>query len=422
MSRSSHGEPRRYFINNLPDHVASSEVIIDEARIKDQILQIVSNILKKEPPSAKHADGGLYVGIGGIAYMFFHLSQNRAFQHEKEQFVAKGLEYIREAERFYSNKSSRDAGNIVGFLLGASGCHAVSAVLNHCIGHEEVSKNNVEQYSSAMNMCLPINFLPYGGDELLVGRAGVINGDIWLENVLGRKNIPTDLLVKVCKSTFDSGQIYARAHCPHFALMYSYYQTEYLGAAHGLSSIVQMLLSVPEFLSAYPEAVPYLKKSVDDLLSVQTENGNFPPAMDEVGSNSRSSDNELVHWCHGGPGVIYLLAKAYLIWKEERYLIACLKIGDLVWEKGLLKKGPGICHGIAGSGYVFLLLYQLTNDKKHLHRAKQFAEFLNSSDFERARIPDSPYSLYEGWAGTVCFLADLLAPEKAEFPFFKIFS
>lgn len=40
-------------------------------------------------------------------------------------------------------------------------------------------------------------------------------------------------------------------------------------------------------------------------------------------------------------GVVYLMAKSYLYWKEDKYLRSCLKCGDLVWAKGLLKKGPG---------------------------------------------------------------------------------
>ncbi|GFS71217.1 lanC-like protein 3 homolog [Nephila pilipes] len=115
------------------------------------------------------------------------------------------------------------------------------------------------------------------------------------------------------------------------------------------------------------------------------------------------------------------MAKAYLRWKEEKYLRSCLSCGEIVWNKGLLKKGPGICHGIAGNAYVFLLLYRLTDHHKHLHRALQFANFLTSDEFKQARTPDRPYSLYEGLAGTICFLADLLLPEKAHFPFFDVF-
>ena len=38
-----------------------------------------------------------------------------------------------------------------------------------------------------------------------------------------------------------------------------------------------------------------------------------------------------------------------------------------------------------------------------------------------ARTPDRPYSLYEGWAGTVCYLTDLLRPYEAHFPFMDVF-
>jgi len=117
-----------------------------------------------------------------------------------------------------------------------------------------------------------------------------------------------------------------------------------------------------------------------------------------------------------------MFAKAYLVFKDDRYLQACLIAGELTWHQGLLRKGPGICHGVAGSGYVFLLLYRLTGDQRHLHRALQFAEFMQSSEFTKAKTPDSPYSLYEGLAGTVCFLTDLMQPDRAEFPFFDVFS
>ena len=40
-------------------------------------------------------------------------------------------------------------------------------------------------------------------------------------------------------------------------------------------------------------------------------------------------------------GVIYLMMKAYQVYEDQKYLAACLKCGDLVWHKGLLRKGPG---------------------------------------------------------------------------------
>jgi len=45
-----------------------------------------------------------------------------------------------------------------------------------------------------------------------------------------------------------------------------------------------------------------IKKCIDILISLQTTNGNFPCAMDELGSRKRPEKDELVHWCHGAPG------------------------------------------------------------------------------------------------------------------------
>lgn len=54
-------------------------------------------------------------------------------------------------------------------------------------------------------------------------------------------------------------------------------------------------------------------------------------------------------------GVVYLMAKAYLYWKEDEYLRSCLKCGDLVWTKGLLRKGPGKVYSVCYHIHVFLL-------------------------------------------------------------------
>ena len=42
----------------------------------------------------------------------------------------------------------------------------------------------------------------------------------------------------------------------------------------------------------------------DFLLAMQTKSGNFPCAMDEAPPNpTRHENEELVHWCHGAPGI-----------------------------------------------------------------------------------------------------------------------
>ncbi|CAH1991314.1 unnamed protein product [Acanthoscelides obtectus] len=247
--------------------------------------------------------------------------------------------------------------------------------------------------------------------------SGYVLGALWMSKETNTP-LPQQEIYDLCKIIVQSGRNYSKRHQLPCPLMYAYYQVEYLGAAHGLCSILQTLISVPGYLEASPTDAADIKRSIDYLLSLQGDEGNFPAATDEIGYQP-----ELVHWCHGAGGTIYLMAKAYLVFKEDKYLQSCVRMADLIWNKGLLKKGPGLCHGVAGNGYTFLLMFRLTGDVKYLYRALEFYNFMNSSDFKNAaRTPDNPHSLYEGLAGTACYVADLTHPNTAHFPFSDVFT
>ena len=93
-----------------------------------------------------------------------------------------------------------------------------------------------------------------------------------------------------------------------------------------------------------------------------------------------------------------------------------------------MKKGFGVCHGIAGSGYLFLMMHTHTGADEHLYAAYKMAEAIRSEEVKkevvvyidpqrrRVGVPDRPYSLMEGLGGTICFFCDLLHPKMAAFP------
>ncbi|KAF7635445.1 hypothetical protein Mgra_00005122 [Meloidogyne graminicola] len=196
--------------------------------------------------------------------------------------------------------------------------------------------------------------------------------------------------------------------------MYVWHEKEYLGAAHGLSGILQIFLNYWEFLDA--KGKEDVKQTVDWFLTIQLKDGNFPSNAAKIGKEA-----ELVHWCHGATGALHMLISAHLIFGKEKYLEAAKRCAKLIWLKGILIKGPGICHGVAGSGYGFLLLYRHTKEEEWLDKAKAFSFIVMSKIFEqKARTPDHPWSLFEGWSGTLCFLIDLLQPLKAQFPMVPI--
>lgn len=48
------------------------------------------------------------------------------------------------------------------------------------------------------------------------------------------------------------------------------------------------------------------------------------------------------------------------VFQDEKYLNAAVKFADIVWQRGLLTKGYGLCHGVSGNSYTFMSLFQLT--------------------------------------------------------------
>ncbi|GJQ76591.1 putative lanthionine synthetase C-like protein [Trypoxylus dichotomus] len=337
----------RYFPNRASDFQADTP-LETPGNLKPFLLEVLTRITHKFKPVEKNAEDGLYLGTAGVAYMFYHLSRIPALREYHEKYLENAVKYLIPAlqvcKRFTTHKN-----DVPSFLLGNAGVYAIAITIYNSLGNATECDNYIELYKDAGKLCKKMQFLNCGSDELFVGRAGYICGALWIENELKGRIFKIEDLYDLCKVTVESGRKYSQQNQSPSPLMYAYYNVEYLGAGHGLCSILQYIMSVPGYLSNNPTDAKDIKASVDYLLSLQDEEGNFPTAMDELGQ----ATNNLIHWCHGATGVAYLLAKAYLIWKEEKYLEAVKKAGELIWNKGLLKKGPGLCHGIAGNGYIF---------------------------------------------------------------------
>lgn len=424
-SRHLCGMEKRYLNNPFPDYVNSSTtpIKIDEEHVKSLICSYVDSILEYCRPGSIDEDnrGDLYVGNSGIAYMFWKMARS-----EQTRDLYPALEhahaFIRNAKANADRHKKRSAERY-SFLCGNAGIYAVAAAISHDLKQTEELSDDLANFKAGIAPSKEFLLTKYGCDEVLVGRAGYLSGCYWLNDVLTDKKITDDDIISICQMVINSGREYAKRTKAPLPLMYQYHGTEYLGAAHGLCAILHMLLDSPWFctdpISAPSAELRDIKRSIDFFLTLQDEEGNFPVALEDLKSGR---EKRLVHWCHGAPGAVYLLAKAYLIFKEDKYLKALRTSADLVWKKGFLRKGPGICHGVAGNGYVFLLLHRLTNESKYLYRAAKYMELLTDSEFKyRARTPDRPHSLYEGVAGTVCFLIDLLDPLQSHFPFMDVF-
>lgn len=199
---------------------------------------------------------------------------------------------------------------------------------------------------------------------------------------------------------------------------------------------------------------PLIADTITGLCQICINNGGHLPSS-VPGRSSRPSP--LVQVCHGSPGILILLACA----RKNTYLLtnywsptwdqATLLATERIWEQGLLSKGGSLCHGLAGNAWPLLLLYdcfeygtehidtaqrnfkarsqiadvpdfsdKLTADYflsralAFLLHARESRPYSNSSKSSRDfRMPDSPYCLFEGLAGTVCAWAEACATIEA---------
>nr|CAH7719332.1 unnamed protein product [Callosobruchus chinensis] len=272
----------RYFPNPKPDYQQETGTpSIPNEDLKTSLSEILDKITFNILPIEKNGGNGIYLGTAGIAYMYYHLSKIPMLEAERNDFLNKAIEYLKPA-LMVASCSAHKKKDVPSFILGNCGIYAVAAAIFKAIGDEQQCKQYYQLYFEAASICKDFNFLSCGSDELFVGRAGYVLGALWMAKETNTP-LPMQEIYRLCKIIVQSGRNYSKRYQLPCPLMYAYYQVEYLGAAHGLCSILQLLISVPGYLDATPTDATDIKRSIDYLLSFQSDDGNFPAATDEIG-------------------------------------------------------------------------------------------------------------------------------------------
>ena len=91
---SFHSQPKRYFINSMPDYVPGQSHQADDFNYKAKIEEIADLIWQKT--SNRSGSNDPYVGKSGIAYMFWYLAQQQWLFNEEQRinFINKARHYI----------------------------------------------------------------------------------------------------------------------------------------------------------------------------------------------------------------------------------------------------------------------------------------------------------------------------------------
>jgi hypothetical protein len=287
----------------------------------------------------------------------------------------------------------------------------------------------------------------YSEVELLYGTTGYLYSLLFLKkyllsqdnknnnNVVDKNQIKTldDTILDIYNILLNSGLKSMKKYKWDKSLLFPFHVSGnkppkfYLGAAHGLIGSLYMLLSTIKF---YPELLKQeislnnsktttyeiLLKSLKFTQSLQIKStGNFPSDMEGNDSGDK------VHFCHGCIGAIYLFLLAEEFFPNNGFKETALLSNNSLWERGLLYKGNGVCHGMSGVIYGLIKLYKYTKNELYLKEAigicygtfdpeiqKLVGEYVDPQRKCKG-IPDTPYSLMEGEGGCLVMYYDLMS-------------
>ena len=204
-------------------------------------------------------------------------------------------------------------------------------------------------------------------------------------------------------------------------LMWEWHESQYFGGVHGVAGILNILISIPLIYNKYKNI---LDQMLECCQSFRFKSGNFASSI----RGYYKQRDSLIQFCHGPTGFIPMYTNAVKLNDDDdenikdKYMKYAIDGQEVIWKRGLLRKGPGICHGIGGNGYMFLTCYKMMNGKdlKYLYRAFRFGQVLVDKNINYPKKPDRPNSMFEGKAGGVIFVIDtMFAPQTACFPCYE---
>jgi lantibiotic modifying enzyme len=281
----------------------------------DLLQAALRDIVTNHPPKKAYPEEtlhGLWAGPTGISYLFLHISAyNPRLIVEGHAPLEWAREYLKGSRGELVMKTPR-----CGFNCEKTSFEAVRAAVTKDLGH-------VQEFLSNINQVINLDF----PDEMLYGRAGVLYMlrmiRHWVPNSAPLVERAIVMLTEKIMSNMENWRWHGK---------------RYFGAVHGdIGIVTQLVLTTPPL-------APQLRSKLEELLSTQLPDGNWP-------SSDGTDDPPLVQFCYGVPGFLFSLFSLRVFYPDlEGKIEAAIQKGrECVWDKGILRKEPSICHGLLGN-------------------------------------------------------------------------
>lgn len=302
----------RYLVLNSPRLLSSGDT---EAFMRAALDDIVVNY----PPRNRYgheALHGLWSGPTGMGYLLLQVATRRP------DLLIAGKPASHWAQCYLSGSRGHN------LRLGSHGCGISDEKLAYEAVRAAVSKDmrHVREFVSSVSQIIAVDEYP---DENLYGRAGTLYLLRLVRHWVPGSNALVDpAIAEISNTILNKGP------------QWEWHGRRYLGALHGDVGIVTQLVLTS------PSLAPQLESVVEKLLGLQLPDGNWPSS-----EGNRQNGKGLVQFCHGAPGfVVSLLSlRPHFPGLQSRIDEAIERGRECIWQEGLLKKEPNLCHGIFGN-------------------------------------------------------------------------
>ena len=430
----------KYDTNNIDIKIYKNR-ILKEISTKEKLFDL------EYPPNAnksidslgkKKYDTSFYTGTGGNIYLYW---RQYLFYKKSKISLGKFSEALQTNINILNNLKANNFTN--SFFMGDSGIF-----LFCCIYGIETKNNNF--FLESFRRLIGLKNLGNNQElelELLYGLTGYLYSLLFLKKYLIAKkkeaffNKEENLLNEIIKDLFfeiiKKGIKFMNQYKWDKCLLYPFPlnnedSTFYLGAAHGLIGVLYLLLCTikifPNLLNCEDKNITYLiKEKFGDLKNLFLANLNYIKSL-QINSTGNFPDDvegrdsgDKVHFCHGCVGAVHLYLIAEELFPSNNFKNVAIKCNKCLWERGLLLKGNGICHGMSGTCYALMKLYQFTKEELYLKECLAVANATFDSEIQKKiskfvdpqrRVvgkPDYPYSLMEGDGGLLIMYYDLIS-------------
>lgn len=376
--------PKRY-ISHSQQPPPSQDLPIIERDIRATLITSVDRVLRNTPDIKVKQSPGVYVGIAGTVLMNMHLRalpREIKLGHSHDDLLSLNDAYLASALKLFSSALTKPTSpSRCSFLETRVGL--ATLILEHARDDQLPWRPSLDLIRGAVHDVLVESAIADDdGCEVLYGRAGLLYALIRLRlafddagktdmsrAVHDSQVIADNTMERIMDSILAHGRYGAQTYATEVSstaappLMWSWYGKRYLGGAHGVAGILHMLLQCPPHLLS-PDACADIWATITWLLRLQDKDGNWRTKA--PGQDAAFDKNELIQWCHGAPAMLMLFCRALRHPSASKYTHilpeltrAIDKAASLVYRHGLLRKGLGACHGVAGSVFALLTCARL---------------------------------------------------------------